>query len=213
MIVEVDTSVGGVARLPTVWLSTVTYCQPHIGVLAHAYALVLWTRAGMDRDRGRDRDGRGSVVQTRRHPNKHSTLLFLLMELFVRTLSTFWHPTPSPIRPCASLCAACAFHTVMPRPCHNTSRSHAICNLPPPLPRFFGCVRGDSARRLSLPLFHKPATLARPGPASVCAHAPAPAPALGLGIWLQFVNFGTTTRTQNWNNELRDSLLQLQLRD
>lgn len=113
---------------------------------------------------------------------------------------------------CISLCAACAFHTVMPRPSHrNTSRSHAICNLPPPLPRFFGCVRGDSARRLSLALFHKPATLARPGPASVSALALAVAAAalvvaiaVGLGIWLQFVNFwyhNTNSKSETMNCE------------
>lgn len=69
---------------------------------------------------------------------------------------------------------------------------------------FWMCSGRLGTGRLSLALFHKPATLARPGPASVSALALALAVTVGLGIWLQFVNFwyhNTNSKSETMNCE------------
>lgn len=168
--------------------------------------------------------------------NKHSTLLFLLMELFVRTLSHFADIPLCPIPLLSSSCHPLSrlserVHCGNEQPAHTHSYAECISArqgrripiiilLPiiiviPSRRAFFFDSRLQRAS-LSLQSLHKPATFA-----ARIRFSHAPSSAASLAIWLQFVNFcpplshSLSLSDTTWTMNRADTSLQLllQLRD
>lgn len=132
------------------------------------------------------------------HPNKHSTLLFLLMELFVRTLSHFADiplclpfllPAAQSTAHSVSYLSVCIVDTNNPythsyAECISARQGRRILIIVIPSRRGFFFDSRLQRASLSLQSLHKPATFA-----ARIRFSHAPAAAASLAIWLQFVNF------------------------